>query len=250
MANGTRYSAWATLHAAAWALKLPTMDKLLLLALTRHVDDYGRAWPSVGTLVRMVGAAESTIVVRLASLEKAALVAVQGFAQRHGSEWQLHHGMGYTPGRGRLKLYRVLPGVNLGGGETEKGPVVGPIPDERVQPSDPNDSAMGPTPGPFSGERVRPEGQKGSGSFGPNSPVNVNSPATPSGVEEVAARPGAISRGAGTPTPITTELVIESIASDDPELAALLRRHTPPPAGAAPRSSEPLPAPPVDPQRR
>lgn len=253
MSNAAPRSAWSALHEAAWALKLPAVDKLILLALTRHVDDCGRAWPSVGTLVRLTGAAESTVVLRIASLEKAGLVAVAGFVQRHGSEWRVYDDRPYTPGRGRLKLYRVLPGADLsGGGETstEKGPTIGPIEAERVRQPDPIENAMGPTPGPFSGERVRQTPRKGSGSFGPNSPVNPNSPAPPSGGEAVAPRSTASSTGAGPPSPVTPSDVSNALRSVPDGLRSILERNLTPPAGAAPSSSEPPTAPPGDPERR
>jgi DNA-binding transcriptional ArsR family regulator len=239
-------SAWSILHEAAWALQLPHLDKLLMLALVRHVDDYGRAWPGVGTLVRMTGAAQSTIVVHIDKLEKASLIELRGFVQFRGSEWQVQDGVPYTPGRTRLKLYRVLPTVDLtGAGETgsDKGPGAGPIINERVrEPESIVDTRKGPGAGGFTAKGSGSDPGKGPAAVGPNSPVNPNSPARPlagSREEAVASRSTSPFRGTGPPTPITTQLVIDSIASQDPGLAAVLRRNAPPPAGAAPSSSEP-----------
>lgn len=208
-----------------WKLELPGPSKLILLAYANRANGLGLAWASNASLALDCSTDPRTIERHAAALERAALLLARGHALAAAAEWIVRLGEPYGPGRGRLKVYRVLPGFAL----DPEAPAVGELRYPRGQkggsgpPKDGRQSAalmLG------KGGRESPE------RAAERRPIIESDPPTdPPAPRQRAERPAgaAVRQAPAGPSPLTN-------ADLPPWLRAAAERHAP--AGAAPSVSE------------
>ncbi|MCU0974069.1 MAG: DnaT-like ssDNA-binding domain-containing protein [Burkholderiales bacterium] len=148
----------------AWTLEVSPPQKLVVLALAEHADEFGDCWPSLTRLSDLTGLARSTVTEALAALETARLIDRQRGSSGRTTRYRLLIGpaaLGESPaarpppsGRGTA----ASPGAGLD--SPPRGPAGSPPPGlvrpPVVRPPDQPSPGGGPTGPPDGPAVVRP----------------------------------------------------------------------------------------------
>jgi DNA-binding transcriptional regulator YhcF (GntR family) len=62
---------------AAWAAKLPAIEKLVLLCLADHANAYGQCWPSIARIGKRCGVHRSSVMRSLKALEQGGHISIE-----------------------------------------------------------------------------------------------------------------------------------------------------------------------------